>query len=354
MDGLGNAQTRRRALEFGFRVLAAAESIPSIERAVSFGPSGLRLSLTRLDPVGELIDAAFLHTDPVHDSPSLTVLRHDDLSALPDAEWARTWVEMRIEVPQHISYPYRILFDRVVGVIYVLDQISGRAAIWIRHPTEIDVRSLFTPFRIMLSWLANRVDAEVLHAAGVVVDGWGLVLSGDSGSGKSTLALSLAAANQGIVADDCLLLHDGSIHAIYSRAKVDLWTAQQLGFTEVTYHPASSSKSTKGLVALDEHPGFCTHAPLRLIGLPVTGFRTAGYVAVSQRRAYQLVAGDTLREVIGGSTRNRLRLARLARSHRAFRLMLARSLPENVAEVRELIGRIQADENFSGETATYA
>src|SRR5213076_3479277 len=56
--------------------------------------------------------------------------------------------------------------------------------------------------------LEARGAAHPLHAAGVALDGCGLLLAGLPGSGKSTLATALAADGLELLSDN-LVLHDG-------------------------------------------------------------------------------------------------------------------------------------------------
>jgi energy-coupling factor transporter ATP-binding protein EcfA2 len=336
MDGLRPSQTSRQAHHFAASLINGAHEATTFAD-VAFGTQGLRLGVTRQDDLGALIRGAFR---PIHASASrfsLSVIRHDDLPALPQAEWARPWINSGQEVASTVAYPYRLLFDRVVGVIHALDQRDGRAAIWVRHESEVDRRSFITPFRIMLSWLANLIDAEVVHASAAMVNGHAVAFSGASGSGKSTLALALGIAGHPMIADDCLLIEDGRVHAVYTRAKVDSQSQRLLGIAEHRLVTLPDAPRAKKVLPLDGTGVSVTHsAPLAAWGLPVLGSRP-GIYPLSRRRAYRMLATDSLREVIGGRARNRLRLARACAAHPAFRVMLTSSMGDNVETVRRLV-----------------
>jgi hypothetical protein len=81
-------------------------------------------------------------------------------------------------------------------------------------------------------------------------------------------------------------------------------------------------------------------APAHALGawaFPALGREPAHY-RVSHRRAYRLVSTDSMREVFGGGTRNRLRLARAVQRHPSHRIVLGSSMAENIEVVRAAVG----------------
>jgi len=303
------------------------------------------------DDLAHLIAGAFLPAcgSVAADRPrfSLAVARHGEPLRLPPAVWADEWTRSARVVPAEITHPYRVFLDRQVGVAYAVDRSTGRAAVWVRRADELDLRSFITPFRLALSWLAGTFGAEVVHASAAVVDDRAIAFSGASGSGKSTLAIGLGLAGHRFVSDDCLLLHDGVAYAVFARAKVDDHSAAIVG-TAARGLPLSRLPDTpraKRFLAVDAlGDAFAPQFALHAWGFPVLGLGT-GHYRLAERRAFRLLAADSLREIFGGGPVNRLRLAREIRRVPGYRLLVGESMTENAEVVRAALagGRLPAE-----------
>lgn len=325
----------RKAQIFAEAMMGLALNANTSSLNVSLGTAALDLRLTQLDYLGDLIQGAFLPAPDRTAVARLTVMRRSDLPVLPAIHWAQPWINEHKELPSHVTYPYRIFFDRVVGLLYVLDQRDATAVIWVRDEAELDTRSFFTPFRIMFSWLANLRGAEVIHASGAVDGGNGIVFSGASGSGKSTLALALVQTGCEVVADDCLWIENDQMHALYARAKVDEAAATMLGLAMGDLHHLNPASRSKRVLSLPDMESFRASAPLNSLAFPTLGTRP-GWYALHPRRAHRLLSTDSLREVMGGRARNHLRLARLTRAYPANRVILTPSITENLITVKKI------------------
>jgi hypothetical protein len=331
MDGRRRDPISQQAELLSRALLEASGAFHGEGRPVSFGSSGLWLRAPANPSTGPLISSAFRTNCGSPPRLSLTVISHDEIPPLPSLEWARPWIDTVREIPSTITYPHRILIDRVVGLVLVLDQSEGRAVAWLRHQQEMDLRSLFTPFRVLLSWLANLFDGEVIHASAAVIDGRALVLSGGSGSGKSTLALALGLAGHPILADDCLLVEGATVHSVFSRAKIDDHSQRMLGLPDSALVRFPDAPRAKQLLQLDGATiPVASAAPLGAWGMPRVSKHSAWY-RLNARRAHMMLATDSLREVHGGTTRNRVRLATMAASAPAYRLVLSDSRHDSVA-----------------------
>lgn len=340
MAGPSSDASRRHAHRFAQDFLEAAEGAVRHERSVPFGSTVLRLGISRLDDVGSLIDGAFPASPETSHRYSLAVVRHGDLGPFASLHWAQPWIERREILPAAMTYPYRIHIDNVTGQLSVLDQRLGRAAVWVRRDCEVDARSLLTPFRVLLSWLARLHEAEVVHASAAVVDGHGLVFSGPSGSGKSTLALALGRAGHRIIADDLVLLEQDVIHAVYRRAKIDAQAQVLLGVGDGALDPAVTHNAKKTLDLEGWGSTWCRAAPMSAWVLPTLS-TTVGWYEMDRRWAFHSIAASSLREVFGGTTGNTLRLARLVSAHPTFRLLLSSDVEDNVAAVCDLVEHLR-------------
>lgn len=334
MDGPSPGRRSEQARRFAEQLIARSSAGAQSWRAARLGPRTLNLGIRDDDPLSEFIRDAFL---PGREAPGmleLSVTRAGDLDRLPPLEWAREWIDTGRIVPIEVTYPYRVFFDRQVGIVYALDQMSGRGAVWVRRDRELDLRSFITPFRLMLSWLANLFDAEVVHASAAAVDGQALLMSGASGSGKSTLAIALGMAGHGFIADDCVLLHGDAVYAVYSRAKLDGRAETLLGSHGLDLQRLAATPRSKGFFRVEDLGGaFVAEHHLGALGFPVLS-TTTGHYRLPQRRAYRMLSADSLREIFGGGARNRLRLATAVRRHPAYRVLLSTSMEDNVAAIR--------------------
>lgn len=335
MDGLSLDRRSERGRRFAEELIACATDSARTWDRSRLGPARLGVGTWADDPVARLVRGAYLpESGATGPGFTLAVARHGELPRLPSTEWARQWTETGRVVPAEITYPYRVFLDRQVGIAYAFDPRAGRAAVWIRRERELDLRSFITPFRVLLSWMADTFDAEVVHASAAVVDGRGLVMSGASGSGKSTLAIGLGLAGQPMVSDDCVLVHGSTMHAVFARAKLDAAAVDLVGGHDLPLHQLPRTPRAKGFVQVDAlGAGFTPEHPLHSWGFPALG-RQPGHYSLAPRRAYRMLATDSMREVFGGGTRNRLRLARSVRQHPSHRILLGPSMTDNISVVR--------------------
>jgi hypothetical protein len=341
MDGLRPARRNQQAHHFAEELIANSHAGVRSWHAARLGPMSMNIGFQTQDHLATFIREAFL-TRPADAAPTdagpleLVIARAGELDRLPPMEWAREWIDSGSVIAQEITYPYRIFIDRQVGIVYVLDQKAGRGVVWIRRESELDLRSFITPFRLMLSWMANLFDGEVVHASAAVVDGMGIAMSGASGSGKSTLAIALGLAGHGFIADDCVLIHGGRIHAVYARAKLDDHAASLIGSHRLELSRLPNTPRSKGYFQVDQFGAqFVADLALASWVFPTLSTKAA-YYRLAQRRAYRRLSVDSLREVFGGSTRNNLRLAASVRGLPSFRVLLSTSMAENIDVVREM------------------
>jgi hypothetical protein len=302
------------------------------------GPYGLRLGVRTDDDLSRLIRGAFLPAGQRPERFSLAVVRHGERVGLPRLDWMGLWNSAGRPVPVEVTEPYRVFCDRVTGIAYAFDASTGRAAVWIRHDQELDLRSFITPFRLMMSWFADTFGGEVLHASAAVVDGRAVAFSGASGSGKSTLAIGLGLAGHPLISDDCLLIHDGVAYAVFARAKLDGAAERIVGAHGLDLRTLPDTPRAKRYFEVaDLGAGFVSEYPLHALGFPVLGLGT-GHYRLTPHRAYQALGADSLREVFGGDRANRMRLVRLTNRYPAYRLLLGSSMEENLDVVRAALG----------------
>jgi hypothetical protein len=93
------------------------------------------------------------------------------------------------------------------------DPRQGKTYLSVMEPNDEDLWVLSHPlFTIPFLEMLKRRGRYSLHAAGLCINGRGLIFPGTSGSGKSTLTLALVRAGFGFLGDDTLFLtqnHEG-------------------------------------------------------------------------------------------------------------------------------------------------
>jgi len=94
--------------------------------------------------------------------------------------------------------------DRVCAVC---EPGAGRARVFVESPDPSDLYLLSHPvLSLLLMELLKRRGLYPLHAAGLALDGQGVLLAGTSGAGKSTLSVALARRGFSFLSDDTVFL----------------------------------------------------------------------------------------------------------------------------------------------------
>jgi hypothetical protein len=254
------------------------------------------------------------------------------------------WIRNHEVLPFEITKPFRIFLDIKQGLSYLFNTETGEGVIKIRRESELDPRSFVTPFRLMFSWIANGFGAEIIHGAAITRGGKSLLLSGGSGSGKSTLALLAMSAGFNLLSDDCILVHESDMFAVYSRVKVERNQGDLLGLPPVSFRNVPHHGDAKPYVQVQSlNSTFSPTSPLTMIGFPV--IRTSpGYYRVPAIIAQRRLTTDSLREIFGGTTENAIRLEHLATSFPAYRIVLGNNSIDGGVGNIAVLERIFSDE----------
>lgn len=299
------------------------------------GSKVIKLGLNSKTQVGSMIENAFIKVDMDNNSPDFELHIWDSSfpDLLPDFSWATNYIFSNQVIDFELTKPYLILFDRGQGMISVYNTESKKGAVWMRDHSQLDLRCFVSPFRTILSWIANSFDSEILHAASIVVDGQGILFSGASGSGKSTLALYAALNGYGILGDDAVLFEEGNLFSIYSRAKVN--NDNSLLDTSKIKKEDFPNFSGKKIINLSEFgENFRYKATMGSFVFPVI-VDLSHISLINHEVAARYLIGQSLREVFGGLPKNKIRLIRLLRNYKSYRFALSGDLDRDLKTLQK-------------------
>lgn len=323
---------------FSRTFLARAENFVSSYGSffnIKFGSKVVKLGLNSKTQVGEMIEKAFIRCEDHGISPEFELNIWDSSfpDILPDFSWASEHIFSNLVIDFEFTKPFLILFDRGQGMISVYDTESKRGAVWMRDHSQLDLRCFVSPFRTILSWIANSFNAEILHASSIVVNGQGILFSGASGSGKSTLALYAALNGFKILGDDAALYDQDSLYSIYSRAKVN--NDNTLIDTSRLKKEVFPKFFGKEIINLSEFGlNFAQSTSMGSFVFPV--IVDVSYISeINHMIAGKHLIEHSLREVFGGLPSNKIRLIRLLKNYNSYRFALSGDLKRDFNTLQE-------------------
>lgn len=306
---------------------------------VRIGPNNLRLFVDENLKVGELVKHAFLPSDESDCLADLEVWNSSTGLRLPDLFWIRENKNLVFEVRGLEDTKYRIAFDRGQGFIYVFDREARRGAIWTRDVHELHMGSFITPFRLMISWMANTFGGEIVHASAIELGGKGLLINGPSGSGKSTLAIAAALNGAKILGDDVILNYGNRLYAVYSRCKlIKNEISPDVSRLESLY--LKDFDSEKEIISLQSFKdNFTLSTEFHAMIFPLIA-QMSVHQKIKSAVALKIFLPNSLTELFGGTPENFFRHANLVKQHPCFRLGLSGDLSRDLAELLKILDEI--------------
>jgi hypothetical protein len=233
----------------------------------------------------------------------------------------------------------RLFADFELNILYFLDTSNRVGYIALDSNQVIDGRPYVTPFRLMINWIADCVDAEVLHASCIGNHSNKVALiSGFKGSGKSTLALQALKFNEKIISDDAVLVKDSRVSAIYARAKLEPQNEFTTDLLQYSFSLDSSHVSKRPISLLPFAKNFVRQGEMRVIIWPEIGKSTRSRLDRSGKFKEQFIE-NSLRETYGGVKKSRSRIAAIFDEHPTYRLEIGSDNRENIVEIMNLISR---------------
>jgi hypothetical protein len=304
--------------------------------AFALGEEAVRLFVDDRTEVGSMIRESFIESSSERPSFTLHIWDSSHGDPLPDLSWASRYLHQDIAIPRSGNMPFRIAFDKSQGLIFVYDPEQKFGSIWIRDHSQVALASFITPFRLMMSWMADNFGGEIVHASAVGIGDKGVLLNGPSGSGKSTLGLYAALNGYRVLADDVALHYKSKIYSVYGRAKAQA-SSTPLSLKGLRTFEISDTLSGKTIIPLNNFgENFITSIELKVLILPIFAYLNH-FERIQPNVALKLLAPNSLRELMGGSPENFLRLSRLTRTTPAYRLGLSDNLEKNFKNLLRIV-----------------
>jgi HPr kinase/phosphorylase len=224
-------------------------------------------------------------------------------------------------------------------MIFVYDTEEHVGAVWMRDHGQIDVRCCVAPFRVLLSWMADTFDGEIIHASGAEINGKGVLISGSSGSGKSSLAIYSGFHGGKILSDDAVLIEGSEAFAIYSRAKVAK-VNPVLNLEKFNTFELRNSTEGKIILPLEEfQTSFIFKMNYDAIVFPEVVHMTH-IEKISSLIGYKYFIEQSLRELFGGDKNNLARHSKLLTRIPNFRMALSGDISKDYNCLVQQIGSI--------------
>jgi hypothetical protein len=244
-----------------------------------------------------------------------------------------------------VSYDdVRDLLTIAVGErIYAATELSaGRARVFVTSPQPSDLYVLSHPvLSLVLMELLKRRGFYPLHAAGLALDGHGVLLAGTSGAGKSTLSMALARSGFSFLSDDTVYLEpDGPQWLVRAFPdQVDLCADAPDLFPELREMPAGELPAGwhKRQIRADTFyaaPIAWNVRPRTLIFPSVCGTATSALRSMSPEEALFELAPNVLLTDAAGAQQHLDALAGIVSQCTCYRLDTGRDLNDAVAVVR--------------------
>lgn len=229
-------------------------------------------------------------------------------------------------IDQQRSGEYRVAVDRHTQTVSAFSPRERQCVVWMRNYRDLPYWSAATPFRLQLSWIADSLGIEFLHAAAVEVADKAILFAGPSGSGKSTLSLRLAQLGYALISDDFLLVTESTVQAVYRRLKVHDWSAERVIPSNWTVLNEQAPNQKRVV-----DPGSEIFSDIIAIGaivIPEVG-NSFSLEPISAGQALSAIAPASLSGLLGGNLDSLERIGKLVMNHPCYRLSIDEFTLEN-------------------------
>lgn len=183
----------------------------SIKATTHVWPSGI-------DPLGGFIPLESSRRSG--DKWEIYFIENSQNFQMPAGTWPNDWHYPLGVVSRTYTGDLHLAIDRHTGSVSALDPSRKRGFVWIPSYSSFPYWAAATPFRLLISWIAEHYNVAFIHGAAIGTDENSLLLVGPSGAGKSSASFLAQSAGFWIQSDDFILVDGRHSMPIYTRAKV--------------------------------------------------------------------------------------------------------------------------------------
>jgi len=304
--------------------------------------------VTRLEIAGVAMQSrlqrAVCHLQSEHEEePQLTICAWDNAASrtpMIAPPWSESDYGVRGEIRAFNDARFRTAFDHGSDALSMIDHERRIALFWTRDAAKLPLHESGAPFRMILSWCAERNGGVLMHCGAVSGDTGGVLLAGAGGSGKSTSSLLCLKAGWNYLGDDYCVVQTSPrphVFSLYNSAKLTHDSAERFGLEHVL-PPAHHFDQMKDLFFLYDTPRvrLAGSAVCRLLLLPcVTAQVETTVEAASPGEALRALAPSSIFQLSGAGAVAFERLTQLVRDIPVVRL----NLGSDFARIPDVIAR---------------
>lgn len=264
----------------------------------------------------------------------LTVIDDETTGTRPALNWPTSWFEPFGIVRADLSGPIRFAVDIHSRSLSAYDPTTREAVVWFHDLCRIPYWFAATPFRLQMSWFADFFNGEMIHAAGIEVNGSTALLVGAGGAGKSTLTLAAMHEGARIFGDDFLLLTERYAHPVYKRTKFHDTTLELFNSSDDSVGKVMNAGIAGEKRIMDTNETFLSSngAAIAAVFVPRIG-EQARVRSISEAQAVRSALGPTMLGLLGGSRGTLSRIVDLVRAVPAFEIEVGPDMTANARAV---------------------
>jgi len=256
----------------------------------------------------------------------------------PNFTWNQESIHKNGTVSVHHEEGVMIVFEGSTRAINVLDQQRKVGVLLLDDVSRYLMWAITCPLRLLLNWIADNFNGELMHAAVVEKYATGIAIIGKSGLGKSTLSITASiSGGWSLVSDDFVLVENSkSAFAIYNIVKLGADDLPRLDLRlDDALTPVVYGKHVLSIIQIPELRHIAS-TDISCVVLPVRSQRAPVLPAREQDLLRELVT-HSFAGTLGGGPRSLRRMRDLVKNNPCFTMRLSPDWRENLSTLDEVV-----------------